>query len=197
MDPFNVLAIVAILFCIAFPIALLAGRNWWVERRFRLEGERLLRESPELCSGTPQYNARFDRPDFAALEAHLGRPLPEPFKELFRQSNLVRKAGFVIKPPGSRSSDWLAFGEFWPVDQLAIEGGQWTSSLTDGPFMPFGHDDNGEEYQLAIDSMTEDDAQVYFHWHEVESNHLVAPSLKEMLSWPRLTMEQYYEASGV
>jgi hypothetical protein len=194
MDRFDILGIAAILFCIALPVGILAGRNWWIDRRSRREGERLLRESPELCSGTLQYNVRFNHPDFAALEAHIGRPLPLPFKELFRQSDLVRKAGFVITPPKDHLSEFLVFDNFWPVDQLAIDAGQWTSWLTDGAFMPFAHEE-GDEYQLAIDSMTEEDAQVYFHWHEAESNHLVAESLREMLSWPRITMEKYYEAT--
>jgi hypothetical protein len=172
---------------IVLPVTLLLLRDRRAARRAAVDAAHLRRPRPELWFGTPEHNARFDHPDFAALEGHIGRPLPAPLKELFLQSDVVRNGCFIITPPGGSNELW--FEQFEPIDRLSISGGSFRSAWVDGPWMPFATDILGNEFQLAIESMTAEDAIVYFYNQKLGTHEIVADSLKAMLSWPRRSSE--------
>jgi len=154
-------------------------------RREQRAYETLKREQPERVYGTPEYWARFNQPDFAALESHLGRALPVQFRRLYSDSQMVLAKEFAVIPPESDGvhEDW-PINCFFPADKQAIID-MWPDEFLNTSYVPFATDGCGGLYYLELEAGTEQDAPVCFYHYDGDIHTEAAESLGEFLSWPR------------
>jgi hypothetical protein len=156
-------------------------------RREQREYEALKREHPERVYGTDEYWARYSHPDFAAIEAHIGEPLPAELKTLYSDTETMRATEFEVVPPGvqSRARHWPVVC-FFPADNQAVID-LWPSRLLGPSQLPFATDGSGGLYYLELQNSGENQLPVfYYHW-DGEVRNPVAESLGEFLSWPRIS----------
>lgn len=153
------------------------------DRREQRAYERLKREHPERVFGTAEYLARFDHPDFAAIEAHINRPLPLALKKLYSDSATMRSEDVVVIP---RTADGPEDGHpilyFFPVDEHAIED-LWPFDDLDATHVHFAADGSGGVYYVELQPDDENDGPVYFYHYDGDIRYKVADSLTEFLSW--------------
>ena len=131
-------------------------------------------------------DARFDHPDFAAIEAHFNRPLPRELKRLYSDSAAMRAENFTLIPPDSAEpDDALPIGCFFPADALAITD-IWPHECLESHQIPFATDGDGGVYYVELHAAVEDDPPVYFDYHDRDTHNKIAGSLSEFLSWRRV-----------
>lgn len=159
--------------------------TWRRERLDQRVYETLRREHPERVYGTPEYDARFSQPDFAALETHLGRPLPEKLKKLYSDSQTMRAVDFQVVPPDAQSpEDYLFVNCFFPADRHAITD-LWPTDFLSPMQLPFATDGSEGVYYLELLPGTDDPA-VCLYYYDGDFHVEVASALSDFLSWQRV-----------
>lgn len=160
------------------------------KRREVLAYERLKREHPERVFGTKEYLARFDHPDFAAIEAHINRPLPGELKALYKDSASLRNQDLIVIP---RNSTRLAGTKlnlhFFPADAHAIAD-LWPFEDLDDQQIPFATDGSGHVYYVELRMEDETDPPVYVYQYDDGLRYKVAQSVSEFRSWPRILSDE-------
>lgn len=152
-------------------------------RREQQHYEELKREHPERVFGTPEYLARFDRPDFGALETHLGRPLPAAMKTLYADHTVVRHETSIVVPPAAEGliGSRLTLN-FFPADQLAIDD-LWPIDDLDTNQIPFAADSSGGMYFLELQAEDEQNPPVYLVHFDDGLCRRISDALTQFLSW--------------
>lgn len=165
-------------------------------RREQRDYETLKREHPERVYGTPEYEARFSQPDFAAIESQLGRPVPGEYRRLYSDSEIVRMTDLEVVPPDSTTHDehWPIIC-FFPADRQAIID-LWPGRLLNPNQLPFATDGSGGLYYLELLDQNENDPPVFFYHWDGEVRAKIADSLSEFLSWPRAAVTDQEKESS-
>ncbi len=154
-------------------------------RRDQLAYEILKRDHPERVYGTPEYSARFTKPDFAAIEARLGRPVPEAYRKLHGDIQTIQSTDIEVIPPGTQAAeDRWPIVCFFPADHQAVID-LWPGQLLSPSQLPFATDGSGGLYYLELDGPNSNDPPVYFYHWDGEFRTEIADSLSEFLSWRR------------
>ncbi|MDB5335974.1 MAG: Cell wall assembly/cell proliferation coordinating protein [Planctomycetaceae bacterium] len=155
-------------------------------RREQRDYETLKREHPERVYGTPEYEARFSHPDFAAIESQLGRPVPDAYRSLYSDSQIVRTIDLEVVPPDSKSPE-----DYWPIICFFPADGQsivdlWPGKLLTSSQLPFATDGSGGLYYLELLDQNENDPPVFFYHWDGEIREKITDSLNEFLTWRRV-----------
>lgn len=152
-------------------------------RRERQEYEALRREHPERVFGTPEYLARFNQPDFGALETYLGRPLPMAMKTLYADNTVVRHETSIVVPAAAEGlTESRLTLNFFPADQLAIDD-LWPIDDLDTNQIPFAADSSGGMYFLELQGEDEQNPPVYLVNFDDGLCRRISDSLTQFLSW--------------
>ena len=157
-------------------------------RRDQLAYETLKRDHPERVYGTPEYAARFTQPDFAAIEAHLGRPAPNEYRKLYHDIQTIQSTNIEITPPETHSPDdrWPIVC-FFPADQQGVTD-LWPGQLLSPSQLPFATDGSGGLYYLELEGQNTDDPPVFFYHWDGELRAQISDALSTFLSWQRHTV---------
>lgn len=171
---------VLLLLYVVLPVLLLMVRDRLEKRASRRAYEQALRDHPEQCPGTPEYELRYDRPRFEELETLIGRPLPQSYRRLFSDHGFVRKTWIRFTPPGAADAmDRADVHQFIPADAAGLEE-RWP--CLDASQLVFATIE-GDNYYLALDEGGGEDAPVYLFYHDGGDHRRIADSLQQFLSW--------------
>ncbi len=170
-DNLENLATLLLLFLVV-PLAILSIYSHFAARRARASHARELAE----------FRRRLRQPQFDELERHFGRPMPEAFQNLHRDSQRVSRTEFVVSPPGSEPDDraWPV-ASFLPADKKTLAD-SWSELGKDN--LPFACDEVGDPYYVPLDQATNLDGPVWQFHHDSGDREHVADSLAEFLTWP-------------
>lgn len=152
-------------------------------RREQREYEEFKREHPERVFGTNEYIQRFDHPDFAVLETHLGRSLPAIMKTFYADDPAVRKETEIVVPAALEGlAESRLTLNFFPADQLAIDD-LWPIDDLDRNQIPFAADNSGGMYFLELQAEDEQNPPVYVVNFDDGLCRRISDSLTQFLSW--------------
>lgn len=178
---------------VAVPICVWNDRQRATQERLSQEWMEGLRiDHPELCLGTPEFEQRYQEPEFRKLADFLGKPVPQSYRELFEDLDIVRTRHTKFDRPTDGNGESTLSGEidhFVPADVLGqemhwsgIEGMRMEGFKNKGEWLFFGVGDNGT-YCLALDEGDEFDCPVYLWDVEYDRRHRLADSLVGFLFW--------------
>lgn len=154
-------------------------------RREQRAYETLKREQPERVYGTPEYWARFNQPDFDALESHLGRAVPGEFRRMYADGQTIRATDIEVIPPDAKSvEDHWPIVCYFPADSQGITD-LWPGNLLTASQLPFATDGSGGLYYLELPDPNANDPSVWFYHWDGEVRAKITESLSEFLSWRR------------
>jgi hypothetical protein len=131
-----------------------------------------------------RFRERLLNPDFPALEAHFGHPLPQALKNLHADRDELLRFDFEVFPPGrpAGSPPW-AVCYYQPMDAEQLKA-VWPGREK---FLEIADDGTGNAYMV---DPTRADPPVLFHDHETGEVEEVSGSLSEFLKWPRRAAEE-------
>ena len=123
--------------------------------------------------------------DFAAIEARLGRPVPDAYRKLYRDIQTIQSTNIEIIPPGTHSpEDRWPIVCFFPADQQGVTD-LWPGQLLNPSQLPFATDGSGGLYYLELQDPNASDPSVWFYHWDGEVRAKITESLSEFLSWRR------------
>jgi len=168
------LAVVLLGAYVGIAVLLLRLRDRWRNRH-------LPPVAAELRFGTREYSDRLRSPHFSQLEGAMARRVPESFKELYSEVDLVERSEVVFIPPHASSIDqtWPV-SHFLPADALALQE-HWPGVLNQR--VGFAVDPFGDLYVVPTSGEAAPDGPVSLFHHDGGDQTPVAASLREFLSW--------------
>ena len=129
-----------------------------------------------------EHTRRISAPQFAALVAHLDRPLPASYTELFGRPDQLPPTPFVLSRPGTEDSWYITM--WFPADRRSLEDASWVLGKSHLR-LPLANSD-GDVLYLFLDEATGDDAPVFVSYHDGGDQERLSSSLRALLKWPRL-----------
>jgi hypothetical protein len=126
------------------------------------------------------YTYRLLHPDFDAVAARLGCPLPPLVQALYAAVPELLKDDFSVIDPDSLREWHIGF--FCPADARAVES-NWPGMEN---CFEFANDGCGNAYYIRPGHP---DPPVVFYDHESGSQSPVAPSFSEFMSWVRVAQD--------
>lgn len=150
-----------------------------------LRSRRVPPVAAELRFGTTEYSDRLRYPHFSQLEGAISRHVPQSFKELYSEVDLVERSEVVFIPPHASSIDqtW-PISHFLPADALALQE-HWPGVLNQ--LVGFAVDPFGDIYVVPTFSTPASDGPVSLVHHDGGDQTSVARSLHEFLAWDVVT----------
>jgi hypothetical protein len=123
-------------------------------------------------------------PQWDVVAGHLKRPVPEVVRSLYANKDLITSFDLLVLPPGvgeDRNAGWNV-NEFVPADLQSI-----VMTMETIPYgtLCFATNEYGDPYYVQVGAAEDGDGPVYVRYHDGGDTELVAPSLKEFLSWNR------------
>jgi hypothetical protein len=168
------MAIVIVLGVLAFFVAILAiyiGGNWLLAL-FR-------KPKPRSEESIQRYRERLLNPRWDELQERFGQTLPEPLKNLYRQTALVTRQDVVFRERAGK--EWHV-AEFYPADE---ETDPIWPDMKKSNIFPFAVDSFGDCYYVDLASKESNRCPVMYYHHDGNDVELVSESLEEFLGWHR------------
>jgi len=137
------------------------------------------------------YLRRLLHPQPEAVEKELGKFLPERLLQLYEDHSAIQAAGFQLEKPGGtrwRPKRWQVYC-FEPLDLESLNELPYEEDL--GPGFCFATTGRSSWYWIAASDQRQNDSPVIFLDYDGSGSHgaIVAPSLDEFLSLPRVPSE--------
>ena len=147
----------------------------------KLGGRMNIAELNINVGGRPSVGFSGDDSSVRALEARLGRRLPETYLQFIRSANggHPEAGSFFLNasPDASVSVDWFYSLGDAGIDSLDKALDDWAQVL--GPFMlPIGRDGGGSQFYISLDSPS---GSVWYYSHEGSEPTQLAESFDEFL----------------
>ena len=142
------------------------------------------REAEERKGERTAYEARLLAPQWELIEVRLGRAVPAVLRTLYADRALITSGDLLIFDPARGLDPNLAWNvnEFIPADEDAISA-EFVSVPT-GAFA-FASNEFGDPFYVQLGERPDGDGRVYVHYHDGDDTELVAPTLRDFLSWDR------------
>lgn len=167
-DVILTIAVIALTY-IAFPVSMLLARDW-LERPSK----------QQLDEHARRFQHRLHHPDFAAVRAHFGRPLPACVASLYDDSQELNRTDFDVAPlEDAAEEDRWYIAYYQPADGESVSFA-WPDVKK---YFAFADDGFGNGY--LIDPI-ESDPEVLFHDHETGELLRVCDRFTEFMNWPRV-----------
>lgn len=133
-------------------------------------------------SAASQFRERLFNPQWATIEAALGRPVPGVLRDLYAAPEALLRGHFYCTSPDGARRAWVDL--FLPMDDEALQ--PYGRVLPAGG-VAFADDEHGDPYFFVPDPTPYGDGPVYVLGpsHGTAGIERVADSLAEMLAWPR------------
>jgi hypothetical protein len=133
-------------------------------------------------SAGSHFRDRLFRPQWAVIEAALGRPVPGILRELHAAPEALLRGHFYCRSPDGTRRTWIDL--FLPMDGEALS--PYGRALPPGA-VAFADDEHGDPYFYTPDATPYGDGPVYVLGpsHGPNGTALVADSLADLLAWPR------------
>jgi hypothetical protein len=163
----TVVAIVAIF--LGLPLALLLARDWFSRP-----------SKKKIEAYAQEFTHRLQNPDFAAVEKHFGRPLPDCVQALYADTAELMRKDFEVSASADVSQE-----ERWHVAFYQPADGQSARDTWPGLEKYFMFADDGCGNGYLIDPK-ENDPPVLFHDHEGGGISFVCDRFTKFMRWPRL-----------
>ncbi|WP_442482748.1 SMI1/KNR4 family protein [Aeoliella sp. SH292] len=160
---------VVTLIYIALPVSILLARDW-LERPSK----------QQLHEHARRFQHRLHHPDFAAVQAHFGRPLPSCVESLYRDQQELNRTDFdvaAVLDAAEQNRWYIAF--YQPADGESVSFA-WPDVEK---YFAFADDGFGNGYLI---DPAESDPEVLFHDHETGELSRVCDRFTEFMQWPRL-----------
>lgn len=173
------------LLVIATPLAAvvaLAALVLWARDRLVRPGRLTLAER-EAAERTRM--ARLAPPDWDALARARGRPVPPALRALYEDRALVARTSFVVQPPTGDPDDAWYVAEFVPLNLAGDEDPDLEGTGAPRGSIHFADGMADSLYYVAPGALPDGDGPVYLYQLSAVEGDLVAPSLRDFLSWPR------------
>lgn len=134
---------------------------------------------PEASS---PFRERLLHPQWSAIEAALGRPVPGVLRELYGEPHALLRGRFYLARPDGGGRAWVDL--FLPLDEQALH--PYGQPLPPGG-VAFADDEHGHPYYFVPDGSPYGDGPVFLLCDRGEGDAAlhVADSLADFLSWPR------------
>ncbi|MCF5664590.1 hypothetical protein GIV47_06380 [Pseudomonas marginalis] len=147
----------------------------------KLGGRMNIAELNINVGGRPSVGFSGDDSSVRALEARLGRRLPETYLQFIRSANggHPEAGSFFLNasPDASVSVDWFYSLGDAGIDSLDKALDDWAQVL--GPFMlPIGRDGGGSQFYISLDSPS---GSVWYYSHEGSERTQLADSFDKFL----------------
>ncbi len=124
---------------------------------------------------------RLLNPKWGELEDHYGRPIPQPIKNLYIQTELLIQTNIAFR---DRNGGEWHIAEFEPADLQALK---WIwPDLTRSKNFPFASDSVGDLYYVPLEASAPETCPVMYYHHDGGDVELVTNSLDEFLSWRQM-----------
>jgi len=153
-------------------LTVLIGGNWLLAR-FR-------KPKPPTEESIRRYRERLLNSRWDELQVHFGLAIPEPLKNLYKQTTLLTTQNVVFREKGGK--EWHV-AEFCPADTQTLEG-IW-SDLKKSKIFPFAVDSFGDCYYVELTGKDSNRCPVMYYHHDGSDVELVSNSLEEFLGWYR------------
>ncbi len=163
---FSVVAGLLVFFCLI--LALYIGGN---RLRWRFRKPQALSEDSML-----KFRDRLLHPQWDELEDYYGQPIPQPIKNLYKQTELLIQTNIAFR----NGREW-GVAEFEPGDLEAL---RWTwPDLMSSKNYPFGSDSVGDVYYVPLEDSGSEKCPVMCYHHDGGDVEPVSNLLDEFLSW--------------
>ncbi|SRR5579871_1306281 len=143
---------------------------------------RFRKPQPPKEESIRRYRERLLNPRWDELQEHFGLAIPEPLKNLYKQTALLTTQNVVFRQNGGK--EWHV-AEFYPADTQTLEDIRF--DFENSKIFPFAYDSFGDCYYVELTKEESSRCPVLYYHHDSDRSdvELVSNSLEEFIGWHR------------
>ena len=141
---------------------------------------RFRKPKPPSEESIRRYKERLLNPRWDELQEHFGLAMPEPLKDLYKQTTLLTMQNLVFRETNGK--EWQV-AAFYPADTQTLDG-IW-SDLKNSKIFPFAFDSFGDCYYVELTGQDSSKCPVMYYHHDGNDTERVSNSLEEFIAWHR------------